>query len=169
MKITLQQITRENADAIMLLKADENLVANNMISMAEAFAYTMDKGVPPIVRAIYHEETPVGFVMVSYANAAESTEDTDVINNNGEPYYYLWRLMIDENHQNKGYGKAAMLLTLEEVKKLPLGEAKAFYTSVVMEEVNPVGANFYLSLGFEKTGEVLDPEGENEQVMRMTL
>jgi len=166
--ITLQPITQKNAYAIMRLKADENLVANNTKSMAEAFAYWMDKGTPPIVRAIYHEETPVGFVMVDY-DAATSFDDADEINNHGAPYYYLWRLMIDENHQNKGYGRAAMSLVINEVKTLPLGAANAFYTSVVMEEVNPVGANFYLSLGFEKTGEVLDPGGEDEQVMRMAL
>ena len=167
--ITLRPITRKNEDDIMLMKADPKLVAPNMVSMAQAFAYTMDNGKPPIVHAIYHEETPVGFVMVDYLDAAASIEDADEINNNGEPYYYLWRLMIDEKYQNKGYGRAAMALVIDEVKTLPLGEAKAFYTSVVMEDVNPVGANFYLSLGFKKTGEVLDPGGENEQVMRMAL
>ena len=37
--------------------------------------------------------------------------------------------MIDENHQNKGYGREAMKLIIEEVRTFPKGEANAFYTS----------------------------------------
>lgn len=111
----------------------------------------------------------MGFAMVDYIGDPAVANADDDIDNNGKPYYYLWRLMIDDAHQNKGYGRKAMELIINEVKVLPRGGADAFYTSVVMEEVNPVGANFYLSLGFVKTGEVLDPEGENEQVMWLDL
>jgi len=162
--ITLRPINSDNVWDILRLKADEKLVGSNAISLAEAFAYQQSNGEPPLVYAIYNEEAAVGFAMVDYVNELE-----EEIDNKGKPFYYLWRLMIDDNHQNKGYGRSAMELITYEIKKRPKGEANAFYTSVVMEEVNPVGANFYLSLGFEKTGEILDPEGENEQVMRLEI
>jgi diamine N-acetyltransferase len=34
-------------------------------------------------------------------------------------FYYFWRLMIDKNHQGKGYGKQAVAKILEEVKTEP--------------------------------------------------
>jgi len=165
--INLRPVNKENVWDIIELKADEQLVATNVESLAEAYATYITNGVPPLVYAIYNDETAVGFAMVQ---RYEPDDENDVMYNQGVPFYYLWRLMIDENYQNKGFGRKAMDLIIEEIKtKKPLGEADAFYTSVVMEEVNPVGANFYLSLGFSKTGEVLDPEGENEQVLRLEL
>jgi len=164
--ITLRPVNNDNIWDILDLEADEKLVASNAESLAEAYADYITKGEPPIVYAIYSDEMAVGFAMIEYTGVEYETEEMD---NKGVPFYYLWRLMIDENHQNKGYGKLAMELIISEIKKHPKGPANAFYTSVVMEEVNPVGANFYLSLGFEKTGEVIDPEDENEQVMRLAI
>ena len=37
--------------------------------------------------------------------------------------YNLWRLMIDEKYQNKGYGKEAVKLALEFIKSFPCGKA----------------------------------------------
>lgn len=165
--INLRPVNKENVWDIIELKADEKLVATNAESLAEAYATYITNEIPPLVYAIYNEEIAVGFAMVQ---RYRSEDETEIMYNQGVPFYYLWRLMIDEKYQNKGYGRKAMALIFDEVKtKKPLGEANAFYTSVVMEEVNPVGVNFYLSLGFAKTGEVIDPEGENEQILRLEL
>ena len=120
--INLKPITSKHVDEICELKADRAFVLHNEGSLADAFAYWVEHGKPPIVYGIYNNETPVGFVMVAYF------EDDDR-DNNGIPYYFLWRLMIDENHQNKGYGRESMKLIIEEVKKFPLGKSNAFYTS----------------------------------------
>jgi len=138
--INLRTITTNNVDEICDLKADRNLVVNNEGSLADAFAYWTEYGKSPIVCGIYDDETPVGFTMVSYY------EDDDR-DNDGVPYYFLWRMMIDENHQNKGYGREAMKLIIEKVKMLPMGQSNAFYTST-----NGVGAlKLYESVGFVRT------------------
>ena len=157
--ITLQPITSKNLWSIYGLKADENLVAPNRQSLAEAYAYYSEHGKSPIVYGIYHNSTPVGFMMAVY----NPPEGFATIDNNGQPYYYLWRLMIDEEHQNKGYGRAAMNLIIAETKAFSHGEANAFYTSLVPEST--ITPSFYGSFGFVKTGEIDD----EEEVMRLEL
>jgi len=141
--INLRPITSKNVDDVCELKADSNFVASNQGSLADAFAYWTEYGTSPIAYAIYNDETPVGFVMVAYF------EDDDR-DNKGIPYYFLWRLMIDENHQNKGYGRAAMNLIIEEVKTLPKGNSNAFYTSTN----GPDALKLYETVGFERTGAI---------------
>ena len=138
--INLKKITTANVDEIVALKADKKLVYHNEGSLADSFAYWTEYGYPPIVYGIYNDEMPVGFVMVAYF------EDDDR-DNNAIPYYFLWRLMIDEKHQNKGYGHEAMKLIIEEVKTLPNGYANAFYTSTHGENA----LKLYESLGFART------------------
>jgi len=152
--IKLQPITSKNDGEICKLKADKNLVRHNEGSLADAFVYWTEYGNAPIVYGIYSDETPVGFVMVAYF------EDDDY-DDTGVPYYFLWRLMIDENHQNKGYGCQAMKLIIEEVKAFPKGEANAFYTSTA----GSAALKLYESLGFEKTGQI----NGQEVVLRLVL
>ena len=71
--------------------------------------------------------------------------------------------MIDNAHQNKGYGRQAMNLLIAEAKKGKHGSADAFYTSVYPE--SQMTPKFYGSFGFVKTGEVDD----GEDVMRLEL
>jgi len=139
--INLKPITTKNVDEISELKADRSLVVHNEGSLADAFAYWTEYGRSPIVYGIYSDGTPVGFVMVAYF------EDDDR-DNDGIPYYFLWRMMIDENHQNKGYGREAMKLIIEKVKTFPNGESNAFYTSTNGEAALKV----YEGVGFERTG-----------------
>jgi len=141
--INLRTITTKNVDEVCELKADRSLVVNNEGSLAEAFAYWAEYGKPPMVYGIYNDEIPVGFVMVSYY------EDDDR-DNEGIPYYFLWRMMIDENHQGKGYGKEAMKLIIEKVKTLPMGQSNAFYTSTN----GSAALKLYEGLGFERTGAI---------------
>ncbi|MCL2376960.1 MAG: GNAT family N-acetyltransferase [Defluviitaleaceae bacterium] len=152
--INLQPITSKNDDEICGLKADGSLVRHNEGSLADAYVYWAEHGSAPIVYGIYNDETPVGLVMVAYF------EDDDY-DDTGVPYYFLWRLMIDESHQNKGYGREAMKLIMEEVKTFPKGEANAFYTSTAGE----AALKLYESCGFERTGQI----NGREVVLRLTL
>ena len=79
-------------------------------------------------------------------------EPLDVIKNN----YLLWRLMIDEKHQKKGYGREAMKLALEFVKTWPCGKAEYWVTSY--EPENEAAKKLYESFGFAETGEMDDEE-----------
>ena len=158
--ITLQAVTLKNVIEIIYdLEADENLVDPNVVSLAQAYAYYSEYGENPIVYAIYHVDTPVGFILAVYAPPVGFVP----IDNDGQPYYYLWRMMIDKKYQNKGYGRQAMELLLLKVKSHYRGEANAFYTSVMPE--SDITPKFYASFGFAKTGEI---DGD-AKIMRLPL
>jgi diamine N-acetyltransferase len=143
--VTLREITADTVDAILGLRVrdDQAFVATNAKSIAQAHFH------PEIAwyRAIYADDTPVGFVMLS--------------DDPGIPEYYLWRLMIDERFQGRGYGRRAMGLLIAHVRTRP--GAAALITSVVPGEGGP--APFYEKLGFAFTGETED----DELVMSLSL
>ncbi len=137
--VSLREITRENLKAVLQLKVapnQEHLVADNATSIAQAHFY------PEIAwfRAIYADETPVGFLLLS--------------DNTAKPHYYLWRLMIDARYQKFGFGKKAMELLFAYVRSRP--NASELYVSCVPGEGSPQG--FYEKLGFAATGEMEDDE-----------
>ena len=158
--INLRPINQDNVLQIVNLKADEKFVGSNAISLAEAYAYYQSKGEMPIVFGIYNDDVPVGFTMIDYYDEASELAKDD---NEGEPFYYLWRVMIDEKYQNKGFGRPAMNLIIQELKKFPKGRANAFITGVMLD--NEITYNFYKSFGFAETGEA---DG-NEIFLRMSL
>jgi len=144
-KVSLQPVSKENLYEILKLQVNEEqrrFVASNAASIAEAFYEDH-----AWFRAIYAGDTPVGFVMLSL-NEAESD-------------YSLWRFMIDESHQGKGYGRDAIKLVIEKVRTMP--GAEKLDLSYVPGDGGPAG--FYQSFGFEETGEM---DGD-ERVMRLTF
>ena len=66
--------------------------------------------------------------------------------------YNLWRLMIDEKYQNKGYGREAVRLALDFINTLPCGKAECCWLSY--EPENEIARRLYQSFGFEETGEM---------------
>ncbi len=145
-KVSLREVTRENLRAVLRLKVapgQEHFVANNAVSIAEAHFY------PEVAwfRAIYADETPVGFMMLS--------DDAS------QPHYFLWRLMLDSRYQKFSFAKKAMELLFEYVLTRPGG--KEIFVSCVPGEGSPQG--FYEKLGFSLTGEV----EEDELVLRRDL
>jgi diamine N-acetyltransferase len=143
--VTLREVTADSLDQILGLKVNaeqEQFVANNAVSIAEA--YFEEKA---WFRAIYADETPVGFLMLY--------DDPD------SPTYYLWRFMIDARYQGSGFGRRALELLIEHVRTRP--NATELTLSYVPADGSP--QPFYAGLGFIDTGEIHD--GEN--VMRLTL
>jgi len=153
--ISLKRITSENCFDICDLEADERFVAPNEDSLIEAYANFVENGHGPVAFGIYHDDTPVGFIMAEYCN-----EEDD---NDGEPYYYLWRMMIDNDHQGKGYGRAALEQFLDVIKTFPLGKATKMLTSVVPDNIP--ATKLYESLGFIKNGIMFDDEEGMELVL----
>ena len=84
-----------------------------------------------------------------------------------EPAYTrLWfdRLLIDKQHQGKGYAKPAVQLILQEIRThYPNTD---IYLSVYAE--NHPAIALYRSFGFEFTGE-LDTKGEEIMIYRSTM
>ncbi|MAS95411.1 MAG: spermidine acetyltransferase [Verrucomicrobiales bacterium] len=60
------------------------------------------------LRAIYHEGTVVG--MLAFCHEDEPEENLEL--------YWLFRILIDKDHQDKGYGTAAIKLLTDEVRSL---------------------------------------------------
>ena len=143
--VSLKEISEETVWPIMKLDVVENqksFVAPNANSIAEAY-FSKEAW----FRGIYADEEPVGFVML---HADEK-----------KPEYFLWRLMIAEDHQGKGYGYLAMEQVIEHVKTLT--GAVELLTSYVPGDGNP--STFYYKLGFEETGEI----EEGEKVLKLKL
>ncbi len=143
--ISLRPISEENVLAIIRLDVTEKqkeFVAPNSVSIAQA-AHTTNRW----ERAIYAGDTPVGYVLVS-----ENTE---------KPRYYLWRYMIDQRYQRRGFGRKAMEMVIEHVRTLP--RAVEMFVTYVPDEEGP--RDFYAGIGFVDTG--VEHEGEME--MRLEL
>ncbi len=144
-KISLREITKENYMAIHRLSVkpeQEKFVATNAQSLSQSQFHE-----DAWRRAIYADDEPVGFVMLS------------IIPEKAE--YYLWRFMIDGQQQGQGYGKQALQQVVDYVRTLPA--AKAFYTSHLKGNGSPEG--FYLKFGFRHTGEIED----GDHLMKLDL
>ena len=136
--VSLRAVTAENVYDVMRLhvtKEQEQYVADNARSLAEAaynpFAWP---------RAIYADETPVGFLMLY--------DDPHT------PEYFLWRLMIDHRYQRMGFARRAVEQLIDYVVGPP--NAATLGVSYVPGEGSP--QPFYAALGFVETGEVADEE-----------
>ncbi|MCL2704537.1 MAG: GNAT family N-acetyltransferase [Defluviitaleaceae bacterium] len=154
--ITLQRISEDNLEDVLKLRASEKLVAPNSYSLAEAYCCLQaiaNGEIPPkfalMPFAIAKGEIIVGFAMIGFEDGGDVYSDGSI--------YWISRLMIDEQHQGKGYGKAAMAALINLVKTKPNNcEAKYIYTSYVPE--NNIAAKTYAGFGFIKTEQVLDGE-----------
>lgn len=107
----MREIDWDNLNAVLALDiepAQHQFVATNAVSLAEAH---FNPGA--WVRAVYADDTLVGFVMlfdptVPGAIATDPVEPTDMV---------LWRLMIDRRYQRQGLGRR----TLDAVKQHIIG------------------------------------------------
>ena len=144
--VELRKITCDNFDDCIGLKVSEkqkDFVAPNIYSLAQAWAY--HKTAFPF--AIYHDDSLVGFIMLGYY------EDKSC--------YTVWRLMIDERHQRKGYGKVSLRLGIQYL--VEIHGAREVFLSVMPENIAAEG--LYRGAGFERTGRFLD----GEAVMRLKI
>ncbi|WP_113672385.1 GNAT family N-acetyltransferase [Vallitalea guaymasensis] len=139
MNILFKEINNDNWEEcfnLKVFKEQEEFVAPNSYSLLEAH---YGKNLFPL--AIYDDDIMVGFIMYEI----DEEDDNSMA---------MCRLMIDQKHQKKGYGRAAVLKLLDFIRekygKMP------FYTS--FEPENKVAEKLYESVGFKKTGEVLYEE-----------
>lgn len=138
--VSLREVTADTVRTICRLEVSEaqkHLVAPNAVSIAQA--YFEPKA---WFRAIYADETPVGFLMLY-----DDPDETD---------YFLWRYMIDTHYQKLGFGKRAMDLLLDHVRTRP--GARELKLSCLPGEDGP--EPFYSQYGFRRTGRMLGIEVE---------
>lgn len=126
--------------ALSVRPDQRDLVATNERSIAQAHCEPK-----AWFRAITVDHTAAGFLMV--ARDAEDGVD------------FLWRMMVDAEHQGHGYDRQAIELPIEETRK-----QRPHVRTIVLSHLPSAGnaGPFYERLGFTYTGELLD----GERVMR---
>lgn len=138
MDVSLRQVTKDNYEAVCDLDvtpAQEDYVACNMWSLVES-AY--NDGFE--TRVIYLAEEPVGFFMWVF----ESVEKVSI-----------WRFMVDHRHQQRGIGREALALVLNDIRLNPsVAEIEICY-----DPQNPVAKDFYATFGFVEMG--MDNDNED--------
>ena len=141
--IRLEKINGKNYRECIKLEPKEDqkcFVATNVYSLAQAYISLVEKNSTLMPYAVFNDETMVGFIMMEYYIE------------NGESIYEIGRLMIDKNHQGKGYGKDTMIKAIDIIKEFPCGPAKQIGISYIPN--NNIAKKLYASLGFEETGKM---------------
>lgn len=148
--LRLEKISGRNVWDILKLSVKEeqkSFVADNTVSIIEAYTAIQANGFA-FPFGIYDDDVPVGFLMIGY----DTDDDWEGAPEIAKGNYSLWRLMIDEAFQGRGYGRTAVGLALDFIRSDPCG--KAAYCWLSYEPENSAARNLYRSFGFEETGEM---------------
>jgi diamine N-acetyltransferase len=151
--VTLRELTDQNRQAVLALRvasAQERFVGTVARALADAEQIPEGK---PWYRVIYADDQPVGFLMLSWNVTPNPPRIIGP--------WFLWKLLIDERHQRRGYGRAAVELVAEIVRA---NGAAELLTSCIPAEDGP--EPFYRRLGFTRTGD-LDENGEAILALRL--
>lgn len=144
--VYLKKVTPENLDEVLRLEVKDDqksFVSSPAVSLAQAYVYS-ETAFP---FAVYSDRNPVGFIMLGYYEEKH--------------YYTLWKLLIDEKYQHKGYGRKALELGISFLKEK--FHVKEIYTGVIPN--NYIAKKLYISMGFVTTGNI----EHNMEEMRLTL
>jgi diamine N-acetyltransferase len=144
--VSLREITDENRHAVLAVRvapAQERFVGTVAGALMDAQEIPEGK---LWYRGIYADGQPVGFVMLSWNVTPEPPRIIGP--------WFLWKLLVDERHQGRGYGRDAVRLVADVVRG---NGAIKLLTSCVPGDDGP--EPFYRHIGFSPTGE-LDENGE---------
>lgn len=142
MKIELRKINAANRDAVVLLAVTDSqkeYIAANSKSLETAAEDVHQNIARPF--AIYADDNPVGFTMFAFDFEGD------------EPEYWLWRFMIDQKHQGRGYGSAALEKIIAYFK-----ENGADHIFLSTKPSNIRALQLYHKYHFAETGEMNDGE-----------
>lgn len=140
--VELREITDTNIEECCSLTVGESqreYIASNRDSLATA------KESPEIARpyAIYIDNRMVGFTMFAFDEEYEDPDDR----------HWLWRFMIDEKLQGKGYGSLALKEIISYFQK-----NGANNITLSTKESNQSALALYHKFGFRETGDMNDGE-----------
>ncbi|HAX73517.1 MAG TPA: spermidine acetyltransferase [Firmicutes bacterium] len=132
--ISLKEVNKDNFWEVIDLKVSdiqEDYVLSNAISLGQA---KVQPECQPL--AIYDDEILVGFLM--YCLDVDDQE------------YWIYRMMVDEQYQNSGVGKAALSQLIERIQA---DESKhQIFLDVSLD--NKSAVYLYKRFGFKFTGQV---------------
>jgi diamine N-acetyltransferase len=137
--VSLRPLTdsnRQAAEALRVSPGQERFVSSVPESLREAAEHPDAR---PLYWVVHAGDTPVGFVMIA-----------DEVDNPEYIPHYLWKLLIDERYQRRGFGTATLDLIVEYFRGRP--GVEVLTTSAGQGEGSPI--TFYERYGFKRTGEV---------------
>jgi diamine N-acetyltransferase len=141
-------VTEDDVEAVMGLRRGPGQ-DRYLGSMVSHFEDAIEDAVArPRKWSVHDRDTGrlVGFVMISDDIPQETlVRDDDLVGP-----YFLWRLLIDQRFQGRGYGRATIDAVADYVRQRPNGAV--LFTSCRSGDGSP--QPFYLRYGFTKTGEV---------------
>ncbi len=138
MKIELIELSEDNLKQCFELKAASDqtqYIASNEESWKTA--KENERVARPF--AIHCDERIVGFTMFAFDDDYEDPNDR----------YWLWRFMIDNNLQGKGYGTAALRVIIQYFR-----DHGANNIRLSTKETNTTALSLYHKAGFRETGEM---------------
>lgn len=143
--VEFREIKEDNFAEVIKLKVEksqERFLAPILYSLAQAWLYYENHDIFPY--AVYADDVPVGFVLFEIDD-----EEHEAI---------IWRIMIDEHFQGKGYGREALRLAVSWIKDLVRFD-RAILTCC---PDNHRARRLYDSFGFKPTGRMFFGEDEME-------
>jgi diamine N-acetyltransferase len=144
----LETITKDNWVKAISLRVREdqvNFVASNAVSLAQLnFLENF------YAKGIYHSEEMIGFAL--YGIDEDDNE------------YWIYRMMIDQKHQGKGYGKEAIQLIIDHIRAIKDDHHQTITLSY--EPTNDHAKHIYEKMGFAEIEGLLISD---EQVARYTF
>lgn len=143
----LKTITKDNWIKAISLKVREDqvkFVASNAVSLAQ-LNYLENFH----AKGIYYGDEMIGFTL--YGLDGDDHE------------YWIYRMMIDQKHQGKGYGKEAVQLVVEDIRAMKEPHHQTITLSY--EPDNEHAKRIYEKMGFQEIDGLVI---EGEQVARYT-
>ena len=146
--------------AMRVTPEQEDFVANNAISLAEAYDMNKARSVSgsdniAVPYAVYQDGKMVGFAMYVYVPRCSDNDDDEPYDDE-YPHYYIWRLFVDKNYQGKGIGREAVRQVTEIIKTKPCGEANFCFSSY--DPDNTASKATFASCGYSEDGRVIGGE-----------
>ncbi|HEM6302931.1 TPA: GNAT family N-acetyltransferase [Streptococcus suis] len=105
--IRLELVNKENFNEVLqvqLAPQDQRRVASVEYSLAQAWLYREEENILPY--AVRSGQKVIGFLLLSLLAEDKS--------------YYVWRLLIDKDFQNRGFGKEVIRQVIGKAKADPL-------------------------------------------------
>lgn len=140
--VHLRELTDANRDEVLALQVTEdqgNFVSSVAESLDEAAENPQGS---PWFRAVYDGDTPIGFVMLSWDCVPNPPEIRGP--------WFLWKLLIDERFQRRGYGRVVVELIAELVR----AEGGEELLSSCVADGDGAPWPFYEGIGFVPTGDL---------------
>lgn len=125
-----------------LTPQQREMVTDNAVSIAQA-SFSEHAW----MRAIYADDQPIGFVLLHIGSDYDDGIDC--------PGIFLWRFMIAQPYQSKGYGRLAMERLFAHLRSQGIPE---LFTCSGLGEASPEG--FYQQFGFVRTGDTYGDQVE---------